>query len=494
MKHLQISPTLSLPADAVTQKLAFLARTGAGKTYAAMKLCEEMLAAGAQVVALDPVGVWWGLRLAADGKGPGFTLPVFGGEHGDVPLEPKGGALVADLVVDRGVSAVLDVSMFESKAQHKQFATDFAERLFFRKKAARSPLHLFFEEAQEFVPQFKSKGEERMLGAFERLIKLGRNYGVGASLISQRPQAVNKDVLNQTECLFALQTTGPQERKAVAAWIHEKGLDADIDALLPKLRIGEAHVWSPQWLGVSETVKIGRKRTFDASATPEFGARETKPKELTPVDVDEIRAAMAEVVQRAEENDPGRLKKRVAELERELKKAQSAKPETKTERVEVPAIQPGELLRLESQINRAAAALDHLDTIREDIQTAVSLLRASLERVSAQPKPTPGTFAHERKRLESPPAPVRPSIPPKASATGEDITAPQQRVLDALQSLRVLGVEPVSKSNVAVFSDQSPTSSGFANNLGSLRSLGLIDYPRPGFVAATDLLFPGGLD
>lgn len=32
-------------------------------------------------------------------------------------------------------------------------------------------------------------------------------------------------------------------------------------------------------------------------------------------------------------------------------------------------------------------------------------------------------------------------------------------------------------------------SSGYANNLGALRSLGLIDYPSPGMVAATDLLF-----
>jgi hypothetical protein len=36
----------------------------------------------------------------------------------------------------------------------------------------------------------------------------------------------------------------------------------------------------------------------------------------------------------------------------------------------------------------------------------------------------------------------------------------------------------------------SATSSGFANNLGALRSLGLIDYPQRGQVMATDLLFP----
>ena len=367
MTQLKISNDLSLPTDAVTQKMAFLARTGAGKTYAAMKLCELMLDAGAQVVALDPVGVWYGLRLAADGKGKGFTIPVFGGEHGDLPLEPKAGALIADLIVDRAISAVLDVSMFESKSQHKQFATDFAERLFFRKKASRSPLHLFFEEAQEFVPQFKSKGEERMLGAFERLIKLGRNYGIGASLISQRPQAVNKDVLNQTECLFALQTTGPQERKAIEGWIAEKGISDDIASLLPKLAIGEARVWSPQWLGISKTVKIAPKKTYDASATPVFGAKAIQPKTLTPVDVEEIRRAMAETVERAEANDPVKLKRQIAELQKKLTEAQKNLPRavaeaaTKVERVEVPVLKPQDFERAEKLIEKMMALTENLD-------------------------------------------------------------------------------------------------------------------------------------
>lgn len=37
-----------------------------------------------------------------------------------------------------------------------------------------------------------------------------------------------------------------------------------------------------------------------------------------------------------------------------------------------------------------------------------------------------------------------------------------------------------------------PTSSGFTNNLGRLRSLGLIDYPQPRQVVATPVLFLDG--
>ncbi len=272
---LRISDDLELPADAVTQKFAWLGRTGSGKSYGAMKLCELMLAAKAQVVALDPVGVWWGLRT---GKGKGFSIPVFGGLHGDVPLEPGSGALIADLIVDRGLSAVLDVSQMLTSEQNR-FATAFITQLFQRKKAKASAMHIFIEEAQEFVPQNVGRDETAKVHAFERLIKLGRNFGIGASLLSQRPQEVNKKALNQTECLFAFQMTGPQERKAIESWVAEKGVTDDIVSVLPKLKVGEPHVWSPQWLGISKTIRIAKKLTNDVSSTPAvmFGAATCSP-------------------------------------------------------------------------------------------------------------------------------------------------------------------------------------------------------------------------
>src|SRR5262245_23971467 len=120
---IEFSPDLSFPVDAVTQTFALLGRRGSGKTYASGKLAEGMLAAGAQTIILDLVGNWWGLRLglrlSANGKDPGFSIPVFGGEHGDVPLDAAGGALVADVLVNTGTSAILDVSAFR-KAERKK--------------------------------------------------------------------------------------------------------------------------------------------------------------------------------------------------------------------------------------------------------------------------------------------------------------------------------------------------------------------------------------
>ena len=73
MRTLKLADGLALPADeAITQKYGFIGRSGSGKSYAAMRLAELFLGAGAQIIALDWVGTWWSLRLAANGKHPGF--------------------------------------------------------------------------------------------------------------------------------------------------------------------------------------------------------------------------------------------------------------------------------------------------------------------------------------------------------------------------------------------------------------------------------------
>jgi uncharacterized protein len=84
---LHLSKDLRLPVEAVTQTVAILAKRGAGKTYTAAVMVEEMLKAGLQLVVVDPVGVWWGLRSSADGQHEGLPIVIMGGEQGDLPPE-----------------------------------------------------------------------------------------------------------------------------------------------------------------------------------------------------------------------------------------------------------------------------------------------------------------------------------------------------------------------------------------------------------------------
>jgi hypothetical protein len=315
----RIADDLDFPANAVTQTFALLGKRGSGKTYGAGKLAEALLDGGAQVVVVDPIGTWYGLRLSANGQGAGIPIPVFGGQRGDIPLEPTAGALVAQLVAEKRLSVVLDVSEFTG-ADQRRFVADFATELLQLKKRNRTPLMTVWDEAQEFVPQYVRPDHARMVGAMEKLVKLGRNFGVGVTLLSQRPQAVHKDVLNQTEVLMVFQLTGPQERKVIEDWVNDHGFGKKEVDELPRLPPGTAFVWSPQWLGRFARVKLGRKRTFDASATPEAGDV-VASRDLAPIDLDTVRAAMAATIEEAKASDPKALRAEVERLRAELARA-----------------------------------------------------------------------------------------------------------------------------------------------------------------------------
>src|SRR5277367_5138252 len=108
---LKLAPGVTLPLEVVTQTIGILAQKRKGKSYTARRLVEQIHAAGQQVVIVDPKGDWWGVRSAADGKHPGLPIVIVGGEHGDVPLQTTGGEMVAKLVVEERVSALLDLSL-----------------------------------------------------------------------------------------------------------------------------------------------------------------------------------------------------------------------------------------------------------------------------------------------------------------------------------------------------------------------------------------------
>ena len=124
MTRLRLAPELALPLDLVTESLSILAIKRAGKSYLARKITEQLHHAGQQVVVVDPKGDWWGIRSAADGRGPGLPIVILGGSRGDVPLEPGGGELVAKLVVEQRVSVLLDLADLR-KYQVAAFMTGF---------------------------------------------------------------------------------------------------------------------------------------------------------------------------------------------------------------------------------------------------------------------------------------------------------------------------------------------------------------------------------
>ncbi len=471
---LNISDNLKLPIDAVTQTFAILAKRGVGKTYTGAVMVEEMLAAKQQVVVADPIGVWWGLRSSADGKGDGFKIIVFGGEHADVPLEEHSGEVIAGAIVENGFSAILDLSLLRKAAQVR-FMTAFAETLY---RLNRKPLHLVVDEADAFAPQKPMPGEQRLLGSFEDIVRRGRARGLGVTLITQRAAVINKNVLTQIEVLVALRTISPQDRAALQAWIEVHGSEKKQDEFfdsLASLPIGTAWFWSPGWLDIFKKVEVRQRITFDSSSTPKVGEKVRSPKQIAAVDLDQLGAQIKATAEKQKENDPEQLKAEIRKQKAEISRLQKGTATTAGTKETIKEVATftradevklrhvvGKLEEVKRMFERGIVKLPVIEELLGKISShgmGKSLVgpRAAL---AAAPIPLTNRFK------ESARGDARPSLP---MSNGE-LSGGLKRMMIALAQRPGL-----NKRQLGVRAGLSSSSGTFGTYLGRLRSSGYVE-------------------
>lgn len=486
---IHLSDKLTLPIDVVTESIAIIGRKGSGKTTTSRVLAEDLFDEGVQLVVFDPLDVWWGIRLAADGKGKGCDVIIFGGSHGDVPINESAGKLMADLVVDKGISAVFSIGSF-SRTGQRRFVADFSERIFDRKNAEehRTPLHIVYDEADTFMPQKVLDPQvARCLSMADDIVRKGRSRGIGATLNTQRPAVLNKDVLAMTEILISMQTTAPQDRKALRDWVEANAAKDQGRVFLESLaslRQGEAWVWSPGKFCLFDRVQIRPSRTYDSSYTPKVGEKRKVQPTLSHVDLKWIESEVASLVQETEAKDPTKLKAKIKQLEAELAKEQAKK---------VPTAKGGytgddmDLAREQA----AARAINSRDAewqsvLKEALKRAPGeMLAQVLKGLSVAPTAPKGKIVP----LDRSPAPASPPVPrdrtpvtsrphltPVARSEGGDGTKLSKAERAVLTVLTHYG--PRSKDFVAAHAGYSANAGHFQNCVGSLHTRGLIEKVR----------------
>jgi len=475
-----------LPVAFTTQTCAVLARKGAGKTYTSHVLAEGLLGNQQQVVVIDPLNAWWGLRSGNAGRTPMFEVVIFGGEYGDMPLERDMGSAVAKLVAENpALSCVLSLRHMRKGDQYK-FVTDFSETLFHIKGESKyaTPVHLFMDEADRFCPQRMWQGAERMVGAVEDIVLRGRQAGVGVTMITQRSARINKNVLTQVEMLVIGQITGPQDKKAIREWIE---LNADVEKQkeflesLAKLKRGQLWFWSPAWLGCMKLVNVKEKLTFDSSATPKPGAKPKTPKKRAPVDLKEIRKVLADTVKKIEDNDPKRLKAEIARLQKEGAKKQ---PVTEVAKVDVEAIVSSAILEYEKRVK--AAVVRARDRLKSD-----GIMSPRIEDVLGSMAKEMGPAMIDRSKTKAPPSVRTAPAGTKSTPAREDDSSDVSLSRCERAILKVLRMrdKPSSKKTVALQSGYSAKSGGFNNALSRLRKANMIQSNGNGLIETTRIGF-----
>ncbi|MGV1446008.1 helicase HerA-like domain-containing protein [Klebsiella pneumoniae] len=384
--------TYAFPDIYLEEDTAVLGRKGGGKTFTSKGIVERLLDLGRRVLVLDPLGVWAGLRSAADGNGPGYPVAIIGGQHADLPLEPAAAVPMAEVIARNNVPAVLDISELSKSAQ-QSFLLAFLREL---RRLNTEALTLVLEEADVFAPQNPMGDDSKALHAeIDWIARRGRFRGFRLITITQRPARLSKDVLTQAATLIMHRLPAPQDRDAVKAWVDGNGdrdQSREVFDTLARLDVGEAWVWST----VDNTLgrqRFPRIKTLDTSATPKAGEKRIEPKTLAEVDLSPIRAAMEAA--RAEVPTKATAKASVAVDQRAIEQAEQR-----------------------GYLSGIASGRRHIASVLHDLQGAVAAAVAEAERLCDK------AFDEAWPRTPLPSDPAAPAVPVVPRPKPVDIPKP----------------------------------------------------------------------
>jgi hypothetical protein len=256
---------------------------------------------------------------------------------------------------------------------------------------------------------------------------------------------------------------------------------------MPTLQRGEGVVWIPGRT-ILQTVQFPKKATFDSSRTPTRGEVK-RTVTLKPLDLGALREKLAKVEAETKANDPRALKNEVVELKRKLTAAEAKASAPSPNVVAADAIRANAFAEgaasREGDV-RAAYEAGFVDAI-EKTEEALGGMRKARKALTKPPATTASKGPANVKPLAPPIAPAK--KPPPAHvvhASTDGITVPQTRILSSLAFWEGLGFDRVTNEQVAVAAGYSPTSTSYTNPRGRLNSAGLITYPAPNYVSATD--------
>lgn len=480
---------------------AIIGTSGAGKSTTAREEVEQLLNDNRHVCIIDPTGVWWGLRSAADGESPGFDIAVFGGEHGDVPISAGQGGIVGKIIAG-GLSAVVDVSDMSS-ADQRFFVLEMLSAI--RKHRERGNFHLIVDEADEFAAQTSRDSigfqcEEALVWTAKR----GRFFGYVLTIITQRTADMSWSVLSQCVTMVVHHLMAPQDIAVVDKYLKanaDKETRTKVLTSIPNLQTGHRWIYSPK-LKVLEVGLTPRPTTFDSSATPLPGETVNEPKLLAQIDLGEIREMLAplkpeypsfEDVEHARITNDG-LAEEIEILQTRLREAEEQRNAAQADAHHWRSL----AVARKGQLDRIAL-ITFEKMIGEDRDPTEDFV--TLEFQSYDPVPAPA-FYRDSKRVhevgeikfhEEEPAkpgdvtePLPPAEPMHVPGTGT-IPPRWQKILDAIAwGQMLLKMEAVDRSTIAWVNGNSPKSSGFQNDLGAMRTRGLVRYPSGGVVSLTE--------
>jgi hypothetical protein len=461
-------PGLRVDLDKLVESRVLIqANSGGGKSWLLRALLEQTFGRVLHLV-FDPEGEFSTLR-----ERYGYILAAKHG--GDVEASPHTAAMLVRRLMELNVPAVFDLYDL-SRDEKREFLKRALNELMNLPRELWRPVIAAVDEIHDFAPE-SGHGEAQSLEAVRDAAARGRKRMVCLVGATQRMGKLSKDVAAELNNKFVGRTGLDLDVKRAAA---ELGMNAkDAVNILRSLEPGDFYAYGP---AISTKVVLVHGPT-PHTRPPKVGSASSGPPPA-PEKVKAVLAQLADLPKEARER--AQTMEALQQENRELRRQLKATPAPKVERVEVPVLKESDIKRLEKIGNDCLLAAAEAESAAKQIRETIGYAKAQRggEGIRAAPRFPADDPAHPpRQAGGGHPAPrvVEPTQP-----TQEGITGPMQRILNALASFESLGLKTSKRGNVAVMANQSSTSSGYANNLGRLRTMGLITYPNDGEVALTD--------
>lgn len=375
---------------------------------------EPLLDADKPVCIIDPKGDHWGLKSSADGKKAGYSVVIFGGKHGDVPINEKSGAHIAELIATENRPCIIDLGGWMVQPRTR-FFIDFASNFF---RLAVGLRWLVIDECHNFAPQGKVLDPDsgKMLHWANRLASEGSGKGITLVSASQRPQKVHKDYVTSHETLIAKRVIHPLDRGAVKEWIDGCGdptMGREVLNTLALMERDEGWIWSPEINFGPRRIHVPLFKTYDSFKPQPISQK--KLKGWAEIDLDDVTEKLADVIEEHKANDPAELRRRIVELERQLrewpKEILQAASKVEVQRVEVPVIKNGHLRQAEKIVAGMEKAIGRLSPTLQVLQEGLHKVSVGAEAgkrqtMTASTIKLPPTFGQIRLPGPKKPAPI----------------------------------------------------------------------------------------
>jgi len=365
-KRLVIGPGVSCDLPRlIGTRLLVQASSGAGKSWLLRRLLEQSHGKVQQIV-IDPEGEFASLREKYD-----YVLAARQG--GDTLADPRTAKLLAERLLEVGVSAILDIYEL-SQRDRVAFVRLFLEALVDAPKKLWHPVLVVLDESHVYCPE---TGEAESANAVKGLCSRGRKRGFCAVLATQRLSKLAKDAAAELNNKLIGRTSLDVDMARAG---DELGFTKANRLILRDLEDGEFYAFGPALSRVVKKVHVGGVKTQHPKAgklAAVVPAPSAKIKALLP----KLSDLPAEA--EAREKTVAELRTEVTTLRRDLTAAKQAQPKTEIKTVEKFVLKAEHLARIEKFAHQVLHASGELALVAKMVSDA--LARVSRSETSQTP-------------------------------------------------------------------------------------------------------------